>query len=339
MSTIEIQNLCKTYYSVKKQPGVSGALKSLFSREKEAKLAVYDVSFTIEEGELVGFLGPNGAGKTTVLKMLSGILHPSSGHINILGFEPWERNTEYLRQISLVMGNKNQLWWDLPAMESFIVLKELYDVPQADFEKRLEFLLEELQLKDKVNTQVRKMSLGERMKCELVASLIHLPRVIFLDEPTIGLDLVSQKRIRDFLAEFNRNERSTILLTSHYMQDVKELCERVILIDHGQIMFDGTLNRLMADYSDQKMLRLRFNSQVDNADLLQYGKIIEAGEDETEENTVLLSIPRADTPQITAAVLGNLPVADIALEDITLDEVIRNLFDTRSGVSRETVSD
>lgn len=297
-----------------------GSVKSLFSRQTETTEAVKDISFHLEEGEVVGFLGPNGAGKTTTLKMLSGILNPTSGNAQVLGFKPFDRKPEMLRQIALVMGNRQQLWWDLPAWESFVVLRELYDVPQADFDRRVEHLIEVLELKDLVNTQVRKLSLGERMKCELVAALLHGPRVVFLDEPTIGLDVVSQKRIRDFLREFNQRENCTILLTSHYMQDIQELCKRVIVIDHGTKIFEGTLNELTDRYSESRRLRLTFETEA-VPDLAQYGEVVD-----NQGSTVVLAVTRASTATVVSAVLQAYPVQDIAVEDVSAEEVIRDLF-------------
>lgn len=318
---ISVKGLSKTFSSVKKQPGIAGSLRALISRQKSHMEAVKGVSFDIAPGELVGFLGPNGAGKTTTLKMLTGILHPTSGEARVLGYRPFDRKPELLRQIALVMGNKNQLWWDLPAWDSFVVLRELYGVPKADFDRRLERLLSDLQISDKVNTQVRKMSLGERMKCELVAALLYGPRVIFLDEPTIGLDLISQKRIRDFLKEVNQAEGSTMILTSHYMQDVQELCDRVIVIDHGTIIFDGTLDSLMRRYSDKRMLRLHLSDEVATEDLARYGEL-----HSTDDQSVVIGVSRSEISHVTAAVLATLPVVDISIEEVSVDEVIRNLF-------------
>ncbi|MCC6685937.1 MAG: ATP-binding cassette domain-containing protein [Fimbriimonadaceae bacterium] len=318
---ISVKGLSKTFSSVQKQPGIAGSLRALISRQKSHTEAVKEVSFDIAPGELVGFLGPNGAGKTTTLKMLTGILHPTSGEAHVLGYRPFDRKPELLRQIALVMGNKNQLWWDLPAWDSFVVLRELYGVPKADFDRRLDRLLSDLQISDKVNTQVRKMSLGERMKCELVAALLYGPKVIFLDEPTIGLDLISQKRIRDFLKEMNQAEGSTMILTSHYMQDVQELCDRVIVIDHGTIIFDGTLGSLMRRYSDKRMLRLHLSDEVPAEDLGRYGEL-----HNTDDQSVVIGVNRSEISQVTAAVLANLPVVDISIEDVSIDEVIRNLF-------------
>ncbi len=321
MPAIEVRDLCKTYISHKKQPGVLGALKGLFSREKVEIEAVKDVSLSIEQGELVGFLGPNGAGKTTTLKMLSGILHPTSGSATVLGFRPFDRKPEMLRQIALVMGNKMQLWWDLPAWDSFLVLKELYEVSDDSFKERTSFLLEALQLTDKVNTQVRKLSLGERMKCELIAALLHSPRVLFLDEPTLGLDVVSQKRMREFLRRLHREDGSTIILTSHYMQDVQELCERVVVIDHGKLVFDDTLTALSRRFSDTRRLRLAFDREIDTADLERFGKVVS-----NDEGQAVIEIRRENTAAITSKALQELPVVDVGIEEVAIEDIVRTLF-------------
>jgi ABC-2 type transport system ATP-binding protein len=321
MPSIETVDLRKTYVSHKKSPGLTGAVKSLFTREKTEVEAVRGINLSVEQGELVGFLGPNGAGKTTTLKMLSGILYPTSGTATVLNYTPHERRPDMLRQISLVMGNKNQLWWDLPAWDSFVVLKELYEVDEAKFKRRVEHLIEALQLTEKIHTQVRKLSLGERMKCELVAALLHSPRVVFLDEPTIGLDVVSQKRIRDFLKELHAEDNCTLLLTSHYMQDVQELCDRIIVIDHGSQIFDGTLDDLSRRFSDSRRLRVTFEHDVDAADLKTFGNVISH-----DANVAVLDIPRAQVAPVTSAVLGRFPVSDVSIEEVDIDEVIRTLF-------------
>jgi ABC-2 type transport system ATP-binding protein len=327
MPAIAAHNLTKTYVQVKKQPGLWGGIKGLFTREKSFVEAVRQVSFDVADGEVVGFLGPNGAGKTTTIKMMSGILHPTAGDVSVLGYRPFDRKSEMLRQIALVMGNKQQLWWDLPAWDSFVVLRELYEVDHDLFRRRVDYLIDSLDLKDKIHTQVRKLSLGERMKCELVAALLHGPRVLFLDEPTIGLDVISQKRIRDFLRELNRTERCTIILTSHYMQDVQELCERVIVIDHGAIAFDGTLESLSQSYSDAKRLRLTFERAAPVIELAGYGAVVEEF-----ENGVVLAIDRERTAAITGEILQRFPVRDVALEDVSVDEVIRDLFSRRASI-------
>lgn len=323
MNAIETRALRKVYVANKKAPGMAGAVRSLFSREKTEVEAVKGIDLTIAQGELVGFLGPNGAGKTTTLKMLSGILHPTSGHASVLGYTPHERKPDMLRQIALVMGNKQQLWWDLPAVDSFAVLRELYEVPQDAFRRRVDYLVEALDLKDKISVQVRKLSLGERMKCELVAALLHGPRVVFLDEPTLGLDVVSQKRIRDFLRVLHKEEGTTMLLTSHYMQDVQELCDRVVVIDHGGIVFEGTLDGLAERFTDVRRVRLTFSKPVLEQDLARYGRIVEQS-----DVVAILEIPRAETTQATAALLAVLPVSDLAIESVDIEEVMRSLFAT-----------
>jgi ABC-2 type transport system ATP-binding protein len=321
MPAILTEELRKVYVSHKKEPGVWGGIKGLFTREKTEVEAVKGISLTVEQGELVGFLGPNGAGKTTTLKMLSGILYPSSGKAEVLGYSPQDRKPEMLRQISLVMGNKMQLWWDLPAWDSFVVLRELYEVPDAQFKQRSEFLIETLQLTDKVNTQVRKLSLGERMKCELVAALLHSPRVVFLDEPTIGLDVVSQKRIRDFLKQLHREDGCTIILTSHYMQDVQELCERVVVIDQGSLIFDGELDALSNRFSDTKRIRLRFREALPASMVEAYGTLVAH-----DDGGTVIEVPRGKTASVAAQVLADLPVEDVGIEEVEFDEVIRALF-------------
>jgi ABC-2 type transport system ATP-binding protein len=321
MPAIEASHLSKTFVSHKKAPGIGGAVKGLFSREKTEVRAVQDVSFSIEQGELVGFLGPNGAGKTTTLKMLAGILFPTSGEAKVLGYTPNERKPAMLREIALVMGNKMQLWWDLAAWDSFLVLKELYEVEEEAFRSRVSFLMQTLQIEDKVHTQVRKLSLGERMKCELVAALLHAPRVVFLDEPTIGLDVVSQKRIREFLLAWHERDNCTILLTSHYMQDVQELCDRVIVIDQGSLIFEGTLDSLTRRFSDSKRLRLTFERPVARAELEPFGAIVES-----EEGQAVLDVPSGSVAATTAKVLNSLPVADVGIEEISVEEVVRALF-------------
>jgi ABC-2 type transport system ATP-binding protein len=319
---VETRDLRKTYVQPKRAPGVLGSIKSLFKGDKTEVQAVKGISLRLERGERVGFLGPNGAGKTTTLKMLSGILHPSGGEARVLGYEPWKRDPKMLSQMALVMGNKQQLWWDLPAMDSFAVLKEIYEVPTDVYQKRLDRLIEELELKDKVNTQVRRLSLGERMKCELVAALLHSPKVVFLDEPTLGLDVVSQKRIRDFLREEQRETGTTLLLTSHYMQDVTDLCDRVVVIDHGTVVFEGTLDQMSARFSDTRRVRLTLERPVSSTDLAAYGRVVE-----NEGQTVALDVPRSETARAAAALLQALPVADVAIEETDVEDVLRAMFE------------
>src|SRR5215831_14413079 len=257
MPAIEVSKLTKAFRTYKKQPGFAGAVRGVFRRKYEQTLAVQDVSFSIEPGELVGFLGPNGAGKTTTLKMLAGLLYPSSGSAQVLGYVPWERDDGYRRQFALLLGQKNQLWWDLPARESLELNAQIYGIPAQVMERRVGAMSELLAVRDKLNVSVRELSLGERMKMELIASLLHQPKVLFLDEPTIGLDVVSQKSVREFLKQYNAREKTTILLTSHYMADIKELCKRVIIIDHGAIFFDGLLSDVIDRFADFKLVTIQ----------------------------------------------------------------------------------
>lgn len=326
MRAIETKDLCKTYVSQKKDPGVKGSLKSLFSRQKTEVQAVKNINLSIEQGELVGFLGPNGAGKTTTLKMLTGILFPTSGEAHVLGYKPFDRKPEMLRQIAFVVGNKQQLWWDLTAWDSYAVLKELYEIDDAQYKQRADMLIDILQLTDKVNTQVRKLSLGERMKCELVAALLHRPKVVFLDEPTLGLDVVSQKRIREFLKQLHKEDNCTIILTSHYMQDVQELCDRVIIIDHGTQVFDGTLDHLSREFSDSRRLKLVLSNHVDQAHLEKFGKVVSLVEGE-----VILEVQRDRIASTTAAALQELDVIDIAIEEVPIEDVIAEMFSRQSA--------
>ncbi len=321
MYAVESQGLTKSYFTTQKQPGFGGAVKALLKPDKKEVQAVKGIDLKIEPGEVIGFLGPNGAGKTTTLKMLSGILHPTGGWCKVLGYTPTERKPELLRQLSLVMGNKQQLWWDLPAWDSFVVFRELYEVPEAEFKKRVEYLIEALDLKDKVHTQVRRLSLGERMKCELVAALLYRPQIVFLDEPTLGLDVISQQRIREFLREAHAQDNCTILLTSHYMQDVQELCKRTIVIDKGTVVYDGTLEALSRKFSDSRTIVLTFSREVERADAEGFGEI-----EAFEGTSVRIQVEKDRTPQVMAGLLQKLPVHDVSVEEVSVEEVIRRLF-------------
>ena len=296
-------------------------MKSLVKREYFDAKAVDDISFEIEEGELVGFIGPNGAGKTTTLKCLSGLLYPTNGHVSVLDYIPYERNYDYLKKIALVMGQKNQLWWDLPAQESFILNKEIYDIPDNIFNKTLEELSTLLDVKDVLNVQVRKLSLGQRMKCELITALIHSPKVLFLDEPTIGLDVVMQKKLRDFLKEYNKKYKSTIILTSHYMEDVKELCERVIIIDHGKILYDGKLENIVKEYAKNKFLSIDFSTTVERSKLEKLGNI-----KEYSETFAVIVVERTKSNKVAAKLLESFPVKDLNIEEPNIEDIIRDVF-------------
>src|SRR5271170_7624211 len=277
MSLIEVNGLTKAFRTYKKEPGFGGAVRGLFHRRYEQTVAVDQVSFAIEEGELVGFLGPNGAGKTTTLKMLSGLLHPTAGSARVLGYVPWQRDDGYRRQFALLLGQKNQLWWDLPARESLELNSKIYGIPAPAFERTVAELTELLDVKDKLNVMVRELSLGERMKMELIASLLHQPKVLFLDEPTIGLDVVSQKTVREFLRRHNAEQKTTILLTSHYMADIQALCDRVIIIDHGKLFFDGKLNEIVDRFADFKLVTIQCEraNKYPAENLARYGEVVE----------------------------------------------------------------
>src|SRR3989339_1077076 len=321
MTTIQVSSLMKTFNIYRKQPGIMGSLGSLIKRSYTTFTAVNDISFSIEEGELVGFIGPNGAGKTSTLKILSGLLSPSAGFTSVLGFGPWERKPEFLKKISLVMGQKNQLWWDLPPMESFLLNKEIYEVTNDRFKTVLSELTHLMGIEDILNVQVRNLSLGQRMKCELIAQLIHSPRILFLDEPTIGLDVVMQKKLRDFIREYNRQYKATVILTSHYMDDVKELCKRVIVIDHGKLLFDGQLDKVIKKYSRHKLLSIIFSDPPPIHELESLGQIILH-----EGQQIHLEIEREKSNEIAAHLLKTYAIADLNIEEPPIEEIIRSLF-------------
>ena len=321
MHTIQVNRLRKYYKVHQKEPGLSGSIKSLFHRKYYDVKAVDNISFEIGEGELVGFIGPNGAGKTTTLKCLSGLLYPTGGLVNVLGYVPYERKHPYLKQIALVMGQKNQLWWDLPAIETFILNREIYEVPRPQYEKTLAELTEMLDVKDILKVQVRKLSLGQRMKMELIAALIHSPKVLFLDEPTIGLDVVMQKKMRDFIREYNQSHKATIILTSHYMDDVKELCKRVIVIDKGRLIFDGQLDEIIRKFADHKLITVVFSKKVPEEKLKKIGTV-----KEYDFPKAVISVKRSAASLAAAELLQNFPVADLNIEESQIEDIIREVF-------------
>lgn len=321
MPQIQLTELKKTYRVHEREAGVKASLRSLFVRKYREVEAVKGVTFSLEAGEVVGFLGPNGAGKTTTLKMLSGLLHPSGGEGRVLGYLPFRREPAFLRQISLVMGNRNQLIWDIPAMDSFLVNQAVYQVPPRQFQETLDELIELLDLEPLLKKQVRGLSLGERMKCELAAALLHRPSVLFLDEPTLGLDVTMQGRIRQFIGDYNRRHGATVLLTSHYMADVTALCRRVIVIHHGQLLYDGELTALTDRMSPFKLVRLDVDSEEAAARVEDYAEVLER-----EGTKVRLRVPRAETSATVARLLSEVPVVDLTVEDPPIEEVIDQLF-------------
>ena len=321
---ILVSNLRREFTTHLKEPGFAGALKGLFKREYQTKVAVDDLNFSIQKGEFVGFLGPNGAGKTTTLKMLSGVLHPSSGEARVMGYSPWKRQPEFQRRFSLVLGQKNQLWWDLPAYDSFELNQEIYNIPRATFDAKVAELGELLDIAKLLKQPVRKLSLGERMKCELAASLLHSPEVLFLDEPTIGLDLISQSRIREFLREYNARTGLTVILTSHYMADIEALCKRVMVINGGKAVFDGPLGELTERFAPLRRIGLTLKNPPDAA---QLQLAHELGENVQYEGARLsLSVPREEVPSRVNRLLTSLPVLDLSVAEVEIESVIRQMF-------------
>jgi len=320
-SQISVSHLSKFYEVHQKEPGFLGSLRAFIRRRYQTVRAVDDISFEIGEGEVVGFLGPNGAGKTTTLKVLSGLLYPTAGDVTVCGFRSFDRQNEFLRQITLVMGQKNQLIWDLPALESFEVNRVIYEIPRADYQAVLKELTDLLDLEPVLGKQVRKLSLGERMKCELAAALLHRPRVLFLDEPTIGLDVTMQARVREFLTEYNRRHGATILLTSHYMADVVALCKRIFVIDRGHLVYDGDLDALVERVSPFKYVRIVTQRPLDAASLARFGEVRSV---DSFEATLI--VPRDRTSAVAAQLFQSLPIEDVTIEDPDVEEIIGRIF-------------
>jgi ABC-2 type transport system ATP-binding protein len=324
-AAVEVSALSKTYVVPVREAGVGAALRSLFRRETKRVVAVDAIDFSVASGEIVGFLGPNGAGKTTTLKMLSGLLHPSAGRARVLGYEPFQRERDFLRRITLVMGQRNQLVWDIPVIDSLERNRAIYGVDAERYRKTLDELVALLDLTSLLQRPVRNLSLGERMKCELAVALVHEPQVLFLDEPTIGVDVTMQRRIREFIAGYNRRTGATVLLTSHYMADIEALCERVIVIHHGRLLFDGPLARLVAGFASHKTVTVELAEPP--GDLGRYGEVIAI-----DGLRAVLRVPKADTPRLTAQLLADLPVLDLAVEDPPIEEVIERVFATGPAI-------
>lgn len=318
---IQIENLSKTFTSFKKKEGLKASFKDFFKRVKIEKKAVDSISINIEKGEFIGFLGPNGAGKTTTLKMLTGILTPSSGAVNIRGHTPWKRENEFKKKFSLVMGQKGQLWWDLPPIDSYELFKHIYEIPENEYKKNLKFLTDLLDISDIIEVQTRKLSLGQRMKAELVGALLHKPEILFLDEPTIGLDVIAQKSIRDFLRDYNKETNATILMTSHYMEDIKRLCKRVIIIDHGKIIYDGSYQRLIKKFAHNKLIELNFLEEIPKKEIEKYGFPLEI-----KGTNVSLSIPREKATKIIAEMMNKLPIEDISIHERSMEDIVSEIF-------------
>lgn len=305
---IHVKNLSKTFTVNEKEPGLKGSFKSLFKRKIITKYALNNINFDIHEGEIVGLIGANGAGKTTLSKILSGIIHPSSGEISVLGTDPWKREISFRKKMSLIMGQKASLWWDLPALDCYLLLKEIYQINDEDYHTRLNFLAETLGIKDQLKVQIRRLSLGERMKVELIAALLHNPQVVFLDEPTIGLDLTAQKAVRKFLLDYRRQFNPCMILTSHYMEDIEELCERIIILKEGSIVYDGPLKDIIAKYANEKQIILT----------LMNGDIIKE------------RAPRDGIGERISALLKSHDVLDLSVTEIEISEIIEKIL--RQGV-------
>jgi ABC-2 type transport system ATP-binding protein len=321
MAVIEIRKLEKSYRVYQKREGLGAAFKGLFNRQYREVEAVRGIDLDVEAGEFVAFLGPNGAGKTTTLKLLSGVINPTAGTARVMGFVPWERENAYRRRFALVMGQKNQLWWDLPAAESFRLHQQIYAIEGASFQQTHDELVDLLDVRRLLNQPVRELSLGERMKMELIAALLHSPEVLFLDEPTIGLDVIAQHNIQKFLKHYQEVRRITILLTSHYMKDVAALCRRVVVINHGQIIYDGSLDGIVDKFSSHKILTLQFADGRMPSDLARFGEVLELKEPE-----VKLRVERDVITQVLSTVLAEHEIEDVSVEDPPLEEVIAQVF-------------
>lgn len=316
---IRIRDLSKTYAVSEREVGVTAALRSLLRRRMKEIHAVDGITFDLEPGEIVGFLGPNGAGKTTTLKMLSGLLYPTAGEASVLGFLPWKRDKAFLRRITLVMGQRNQLIWDIPPLDTFELNRAIYGIPSEDYRRMLDELTGLLELEPLLRKPVRNLSLGERMKCEIASALLHRPQVVFLDEPTIGLDVTMQRRIRTFIAEYNRRYGATVLLTSHYMADVEALCRRVVVIHHGRLLFDGDLSDLVRQFTAHKTVVVQVGDC--QPDLRSYGEVVSCS-----DGLITLRVPKAETARVTERLLADLPVIDLLVEDPPIEEVIERIF-------------
>ncbi len=321
MPSISVRKLNKSFQVAQKEPGLAGAWRSLFNKKYKTVEAVKNVTFEIGRGELVGFLGPNGAGKTTTLKVLSGLLYPTSGEVSVMGYVPWERKMEFRMKFSMVMGQRTQLWWDLPARETFALNQKIYEIPEAEFKNRQNEIVELLDLKDLIDVPVKKLSLGERMKSEVACAILHQPEVLLLDEPTLGLDLVMQKKLRKFILDYNARTQSTILLTSHNMDDVEELCKRVMVIDGGRLLYDGDLKKIVETYSPDKLIRFTSTKAPDTADLRKLGRVISEGAADYQ-----VEVPRAKVSGVVQKLLAQFPVVDLAIEELPIEEIIRRVF-------------
>ncbi len=327
---IQIEELSKVYTVTEREAGLAAAFRSLVHRRTRDVRAVDRISFSVGEGEIVGFLGPNGAGKTTTLKMLAGLLHPTDGRAAVLGFRPWERNRDYLRRMTLVMGQRNQLVWDIPVVDTFELNRAVYRIPETDYRRTVDELTELLELAPLLRKPTRNLSLGERMKCEIAAALLHRPLVLFLDEPTIGLDVTMQRRIRQFIVEYNQRTGATVLLTSHYMADVEALCKRVIVIHHGKLLYDGELSGLADRFAPFKTVEVELQNGAGGRPLDEYGEVLVRS-----PGRVTLRVPKFETASVTGRILTDLDVADLTVQDPPIEDVIEQVFSQEATGSQE----
>lgn len=321
MAIIEIKDLRMLYKVKKKETGLKGSIKNLFSSDYTTIEAVKGINFKIEVGDFVGLVGPNGAGKTTILKILSGILVPTSGTVDVMGFTPWEHKNEFKKNFSIVMGQRSQLWWDLPAKETFYINRDIYEIPEARFKGRLELLSNLLNVESKMDVQVRRLSLGERMKMELIAAFLHFPKVIFMDEPTIGLDVLSQRIIREFLMKINKQDKVTVILTSHYMADIVETCEKILIINNGGMVYNGHIQDIFKDYGSLKTITFSFTNSVVRENIENIGNVISF-----EKNIVKFKVSNKDVPVICQKVLNQFTVEDIKIDETSMEDIICDFF-------------
>jgi ABC-2 type transport system ATP-binding protein len=322
---IQINNLNKNFTVTVKEPGLKGSIKSLFKRETIQKQALSNINLTINDDEIIGLIGPNGAGKTTLTKILSGIIHPTSGEVTVLGHIPWERDNSYRRQMSLIMGQKAQLWWDLPALDGFLLLKEIYQIPQKQFQESIDYLSDCLQIKDQLKVTIRKLSLGERMKVELMAALLHRPKVIFLDEPTIGLDLAAQEAVRKFIKSYRQEFKPIMILTSHYMQDIESLCERIVMLQHGEIIYDGSIKHVMDKYAQTKILAAHAPEQ--NIEMALKSFPSELGQLQIKGERIIIETPKNKIMEASQFLMQNLTLSDLTISEQEIGPIIQSMLD------------
>ena len=321
---IEIKDLNKSYKIYQKQPGFWGSVRSIFHRPFEEKKALNNINLTVQPGEMIGLIGSNGAGKTTLIKVLSGIIHPTSGNVKVMGHTPWDRSYQYRQQLALIMGQKAQLWWDLPPMDSFLLLKEIYQIPDTQFKENLDYLSEYLQIKDQLNIQVRRLSLGERMKVELIACLLHSPRIIYLDEPTIGLDIIAQKAVRAFLKRYQKDFRPIIILTSHYLQDIQELCPRIVILNRGKIIFDDLRQKLLSSVGKKRMIKLPVPSKGIKA--IKDSSWFQNNQGKVELGQIHLQVCPSEISSTLEVMGKSLDLSQLSIEEIDIGDQIQTLI-------------